>query len=256
MSKTARKALNRRLKAVPKKKRDSLLVESARKGEPAAIERIYEDNIRDVERFIFRMKLPNWIDNTDIAAEVLEKFLTETIDRAPDSPGGFRGDAAIKTFLFGNAVNLAKNARSLGALKETSIDAQVGGRTVEGETQTLHETVPAPNSNLTQAAINSQLGAKMGEALENLPKNYRDIVERVMLEGKSYEQTAHELGIPIGTVRSGYSRAKESLQGKLGEYTKQSGQVDPTLLAIAGLSGTAAALGAYLDEEIPCAELS
>ena len=114
----------------------------------------------------------------------------------------------------------------------------------------LEETIPAPNSNLEAAAPNSQLGAKMDRAIQDLPKAWREAFEKVVLEGKSYEQASHELGVPIGTAKSQVHRANSQLQGQLREYTDgQAGKADPLLLGIVGLVGTSAALGVYLDSD-------
>lgn len=46
-----------------------------------------------------------------------------------------------------------------------------------------------------------------------LPKQHRDIV-RLISEGEDYETVAARLGIPVGTVKSGCSRARAFLEGE------------------------------------------
>jgi RNA polymerase sigma-70 factor (ECF subfamily) len=58
-------------------------------------------------------------------------------------------------------------------------------------------------------------------ALEDLPSNFRKILELKCVHGLSYEHTARRLKIPLGTVRSRLSRARAELlatvDGKRGD---------------------------------------
>ena len=52
----------------------------------------------------------------------------------------------------------------------------------------------------------------VGRALEQLPAERRDILVLVCVQGRSYEEVAQKLDIPVGTVRSRLSRARAQLQ--------------------------------------------
>jgi RNA polymerase sigma-70 factor (ECF subfamily) len=52
-------------------------------------------------------------------------------------------------------------------------------------------------------------------ALRRLPPEQREVLLLVALEDMSYEQAARALGIPIGTVMSRLSRAREKLRAML-----------------------------------------
>lgn len=51
--------------------------------------------------------------------------------------------------------------------------------------------------------------------LESLPHDQKDILLLVAMEGFSYDQVAKIMDIPVGTVRSRLSRARDALRGKL-----------------------------------------
>lgn len=51
------------------------------------------------------------------------------------------------------------------------------------------------------------------EAMESLSDDHREILVMVCVKGMAYAEVAEELDIPVGTVRSRLSRARESLQG-------------------------------------------
>ena len=62
---------------------------------------------------------------------------------------------------------------------------------------------------------------EVAKALEQLPDNFREIVILCDIEGLSYAEAAEVLGIPIGTVRSRLSRARETLRRLLWDYAKK-----------------------------------
>ncbi len=61
---------------------------------------------------------------------------------------------------------------------------------------------------------------EVAKALQKLPEPFREVVILCDLEGLSYAETAQALGIPIGTVRSRLSRAREMLRQLLWNYAK------------------------------------
>lgn len=52
-------------------------------------------------------------------------------------------------------------------------------------------------------------------AFGNLPQANRQILCLIALDGLSYEETASQLGIPVGTVRSRLSRTRQMLRSRL-----------------------------------------
>jgi RNA polymerase sigma-70 factor, ECF subfamily len=60
-------------------------------------------------------------------------------------------------------------------------------------------------------------------ALSNLPDRFRELLVLRELEGLSYRELADVMDIPIGTVMSGLSRARQALRGALLNELKQSG---------------------------------
>jgi len=57
---------------------------------------------------------------------------------------------------------------------------------------------------------------QMSRALDELPEEQRQVLLLVALEGLKYDEVAEALGIPIGTVMSRLSRAREAVRVKLG----------------------------------------
>lgn len=60
-------------------------------------------------------------------------------------------------------------------------------------------------------------------ALSSLPDRFRELLALRELEGLSYQELAEVLGIPIGTVMSGLSRARQAFRTELNKELKRSG---------------------------------
>jgi len=58
-------------------------------------------------------------------------------------------------------------------------------------------------------------------AMSNLPSRFRELLVLRELEGLSYREVADAIGIPIGTVMSGLSRARQALRGALDNELKR-----------------------------------
>lgn len=61
---------------------------------------------------------------------------------------------------------------------------------------------------------------EMSRAIDRLSEEHREALLLVALEGLTYEDAAHALDIPVGTLMSRLSRARTALRGLLGEGTE------------------------------------
>ena len=62
---------------------------------------------------------------------------------------------------------------------------------------------------------------KVLEAVDELSPDQRSVLMMVALEGMKYIEVAEILGIPLGTVMSRLTRAREAIRGKMGESRKE-----------------------------------
>lgn len=87
------------------------------------------------------------------------------------------------------------------------VNQQRGRREIAG----LHdETIEPPVRATQEVALQAR---DLERALARLPTEQREVLLLVVLEDLSYEEAALALGIPIGTVMSRLSRAREKLRG-------------------------------------------
>jgi len=66
--------------------------------------------------------------------------------------------------------------------------------------------------NPEEAVLQSDRGIQVRKALEKLAPKYREVLVLRELEGMSYKEIAEITGMPVGTVMSSLSRAREGLR--------------------------------------------
>jgi len=88
----------------------------------------------------------------------------------------------------------------------------------------------APHTDLDQIDRSASVPANSGErhdilkALEHLSDDQREVLLLVAVEGLTYAECASALSIPVGTVMSRLSRARQSLRPLLGENSDDKDQ--------------------------------
>jgi len=217
-----------------------------------AAAKIYEDTHRQLERSINNMGKDLPVE--DIAQEVYANFF-----KGLDSEGGYRGDgASVSTYLHSMAknevVDFFRLSRERMARATESYDVGVPGE--EGavaaaipEAQNMQANPEAYKSAYDMAAQND-LAKLMDRAIEKLPEQQRDIFRAYELEGLDYQAIADKFNMPVGTVRSNLSRARENLQSSLRGYKDyQAGRVSQEMLTGLGAISGGAAIGMLLDSD-------
>jgi RNA polymerase sigma-70 factor, ECF subfamily len=68
----------------------------------------------------------------------------------------------------------------------------------------------------------------INRAMEKLPDRFRELLVLRELEGLSYREIAEVMNIPMGTVMSSLSRARQAFRGALDHELQQSGIDRPT----------------------------
>ncbi len=88
------------------------------------------------------------------------------------------------------------------------------------------KSAPQPFVDLGEDFFAQMLGDEVTNALNQLSPDFRSIIIMCDQEGMSYDDIASVLNVPIGTVRSRISRARNQLKTHLSEYGSQLGYVD------------------------------
>jgi len=134
-----------------------------------------------------------------------DDLVQDTLERALRKFSLFRRNTDLRAWLFTIMHNVHVNQiRAAAAAARTQPD-DAGG-----------EPSRAP---LDEAAI----ARDISNALQHLAPEHREVILLVGLEQLSYEETARVLDVPIGTVMSRLTRARERLRALM------SGEISPTL---------------------------
>jgi RNA polymerase sigma-70 factor (ECF subfamily) len=216
------------------------LIRAAKEGGPKAQQaftELYRQNAKGAERMIQSYAR----SGLDVEAAVQEGFTSAF--RNLDS---FRGDSSFSTWVNRIVINKAKD--QLEAMRSRPEGVEI---TPEMEQTLGHDTTPA------SIAQNKLLGSRLDEAMGKVDPSFREAFLLKEAEGLSYEEIAAKQGVPVGTVRSRISRAKEQLQRYLKDYSDEVKSVDFSQKGVADLRQTAAlaavaggaALGAYLNPD-------
>jgi len=142
----------------------------------------------------------------------------ETCTRALSSQGQFVPGSNMKAWLTRILYNFfydsyARNKRTVAAedLLDGSDSADFWeAHAVDG---------PGPEMQL----LDRELGAKIGDALKQIPEEFRAPILLVDMGDLTYAEAAEILSCPIGTVRSRLSRGRRLLQKQLSSYLGKSG---------------------------------
>ncbi len=153
-----------------------------------------------------------------------EDLCQEALARAFKNFQKFEGRSQVSTWLFRIVMNTWKN--KMRTKRRLTI---FGFFRSEESTESDQETVfddprgnePPPDAKIERA----ESGQILQEALLGLSPEEREIVVLKDLEEKSYEDIGSLLNIPLGTVKSRLSRARESLRLKLAPLLQAKGEI-------------------------------
>ena len=124
---------------------------------------------------------------------VADDLIQDTLERAWAKIGQFRAGSNLRAWMFSIMHNLHIN-QARGKRESASFDdetAEISVRATQGDGLEIRD---------------------LERALRELPIEQREILLLVALEDLSYEEVASALGIPLGTVMSRLSRARERLR--------------------------------------------
>lgn len=181
------------------------LVQRAVQGEARAYELLVIKYQRRIERLIGRLvRDADWVQ--DIAQE--------TFIKAYRALPQFRGDAQFYTWLYRIAVNTAKKELLERKRDPLINDSAFQANGDEDETYSPSEALISTDTPESELAAR-EIAAAVNAALDELPEDMRQALTLREIEGLSYEEIAHMMTCPIGTVRSRIFRAREAISVRI-----------------------------------------
>lgn len=161
------------------------------------LRRLWDDNRRWVAAILLAYK-PRWADVEDLLQEVAAAFVAKS--------GEIRDPGALRPWLRQVAMNAARLAGRKGKLRlTTSLDSPAA----EGR------DLPAPETPLPTAPAvlgREEETRRITALIEQLPDGYREPLLLKAVQGLSYRQIGHILGLPDTTVETRIARGRKMLR--------------------------------------------
>ena len=124
---------------------------------------------------------------------------------------GFRGQSALRTWIYRIVINQASNRqrwwRRRHRSQQVSFEQHVEAHGDFPDTRRLD----LPDVVLGQ----KELAGRIQRALDGLPFDQRTALVLREIDGLSYEEIAFSLNVAVGTVKSRLARAREQMRGEL-----------------------------------------
>ncbi len=172
---------------------DAGVVQQLRSGDREALAAVFEAHAQEIYAYCHR-RTASWSDAQDLAADTFVE-VWRSRHRIPDH------EAGIKPWLYGIAANLCRR----------HLRQQERGR------RAMTRLGPAalgddPIAGLIDELNDEERLAWVHARLAELPRGFADVFYLVSWQGLTYEEAAKALELPVGTVRSRLSRAREQLR--------------------------------------------
>jgi RNA polymerase sigma-70 factor, ECF subfamily len=184
---------------------DADVVTLAQQGREAA----FRELVRRYERPVFSLVLRLVRDR-----ETAEDLAQETFIKVLNHIGSYRPEFKLSSWLFKIANNVAIDYLRKRQLKTVSIDGSPHAATA-AEAEATAFDVAAPGETALEEMESRELGSAIERAIGALRPEYRSCILLRHVEGRSYEEIAATLDMPLGTVKTYIHRARHQLRKAL-----------------------------------------
>ena len=184
--------------------REAALIQRCAAGDEDACSELVAEH----QRMVYQLSLNLLGDHNEALDLSQEVFL-----RVFRTLHGFRGQSALRTWIYRIVVNQARNRqrwwRRRHRAQQVSLDEHIS----------VHGELPAPGNGGSPDRIlgQKQLAERIRASLDRLPFDQRTAIVLREIDGLSYEEIGFSLGIAVGTVKSRLARAREALRAHLRE---------------------------------------
>ena len=171
-------------------------IRQAKEGNVAAFDTLIREHLPTIRRFALAFT-SSQADADDLAQDAMV--------RAFRSIQSFRGDSAFSTWLYRLTRNayIDRTRKRWFRLRSASVSID----TVRA--QASMEESPEGST------LRQERRAHVWSALRTLKPKYKNVLVLIDIEGLEYADVAHIEGVPVGTIRSRLSRARQQLGMKL-----------------------------------------
>jgi len=181
---------------------EAALIERCAAGEQAACAELVSGH----ERMVYQLAL-HLLGDRDEALDLSQEVFFSVFRTI----GNFRGQSALKTWIYRIVINQARNRqrwwRRRHQSDQVSLDQHMAAH---GDLRQ-----PGEHTSPDRAYARKELAEKLWTALDALPFDQRTVIVLREIDGLSYDDIAFSLGVAIGTVKSRLTRARQTLRQQL-----------------------------------------
>ncbi len=183
------------------KEEDEILIKEALAGKEKAFRLLLNKHREPIYHVILKI-----VHNKEEARDLLQ----ETFMKAFGSLSTYKSEYRFTTWLYRIAAN-----SSIDYLRKKKIDSLSLDQPLETKDGSVRIELPDWTYNPEVDLVSKQRTLSINEAIDSLPKKYREVIAYRHKQDKSYEEIAEVLRIPVGTVKARIFRARELLKKKL-----------------------------------------
>jgi RNA polymerase sigma-70 factor, ECF subfamily len=184
--------------------REAALISRCAAGDEEACTELVAEH----QRMVFHLALHLLGDHDEALDLSQEVFLNvfRTIGR-------FRGQSALRTWIYRIVINQARNRQRWWRRRHRSEQVSL-----EERIETNGELPPASDlAEPDRMFRQKELATRIWDALGRLPFDQRTVMVLREIDGLSYDEISFSLGVAVGTVKSRLTRAREALRAQLRE---------------------------------------
>ncbi len=171
---------------------DSALLKAVANGDRQAMRALYVRHHVGIYRFVLRLS-----KNPSLAEDLVSEVFLDVWRQA----GSFRGNSQVLTWLLAIARN-----KAFSALRRRLDDP------LDDDTAAMIED---PSDDPETVLERKDRGAIVRECLAHLSSDHREVLDLVYYHGKSVDEIADIVGIPVGTVKTRVFYARDRLRKQL-----------------------------------------
>ncbi len=189
---------------------DQEVVALAKQGSELAFRELIRRYERPVFSLIFRM-----VRNRELAEDLSQ----ETFIKVLNAVHTYRPEFKFSSWVFKIANNAAIDHLRKRELDTLSLEGSPHAETPEMIQATALQLGDRGETQLEEVE-NRELGRSIEAAIDKLRPEYRSCILLRHVEGRTYEEIAEILGLPLGTVKTYIHRARNELRIALGHLKR------------------------------------
>lgn len=183
-------------------------VQKVQNGRTDAFETLIQRHQKRIFNLLYR-----WLGDVEGAADAAQEVFLAAYRAIQE----FRGDALFSTWLYRIAINQAINRRKRLAV-DRARTATLGPIDPETEGGDPLADLPHPGPTPAETAERNETSVHVQQGLNSLKEEEALIILLHDFQELPYEEIAHTLKLPVGTVKSRLHRARLALKAKLARY--------------------------------------